>query len=94
LPLHPVPSVTPITARAAAIAVAVPAGAEVWFDDDKTKQTGTERFFQSPPLPPGRDHIYVVRARWTEGGKSFEQMQAVRIQAGNSVSVRFPVARP
>src|SRR5262245_11779316 len=67
LPLQPVPGM--LATSAATIRVRVPADAEVWFGLEKTTQTGPERTFQSPPVPPGRSYVYSVRARWVEGGK-------------------------
>jgi uncharacterized protein (TIGR03000 family) len=90
--LLPVPGT--VAGQSATIRVVVPAGAEVWFGQEKTTQTGTERLFQSPPVPPGRNLIYSVRAKWIEGGKEVEQFQAVNVRAGALSEVRFPAPRP
>jgi uncharacterized protein (TIGR03000 family) len=74
----------------AVVCVHVPADAEVWFDGSMTQQAGSDRTFASPPLPGGKAFHYAVRARWTEGGKSFEQFQMVTVQAGRQSQVRFP----
>src|SRR6516165_8751527 len=29
-----------------------------------TRQTGNNRLFQSPPLPPGKEYVYTVVAVW------------------------------
>src|SRR5205823_2427906 len=50
--LQPVPGTA--AGQPATVRVVVPAGAEVWFGAEKTRQTGTERLFQSPPVPVGR----------------------------------------
>jgi uncharacterized protein (TIGR03000 family) len=92
LALLPVPGNT--AGQSATIRVTVPASADVWFGLQKTAQTGTERTFQSPPVPPGRNFVYSVRAKWVEGGKEIEQFQAVTVRAGTVSDVRFPVARP
>ncbi len=89
LALQPVPSDG--TAR---IRVSVPSSAEVWFEDNKTAQTGGERTFRSPQLPPGRSFIYTVRARWTAGGREMEQIQVVDVSAGQDARIVFPRARP
>lgn len=76
------------------IAVLVPANAAIWFDDAKTTQTGTLRRFVSPPLTPGRDYTYEVRARWTEEGREITQRRRLTVHAGEVVSVTFPEAAP
>lgn len=43
------------TSKVVAITLPVPANAEVWFNKDKTTQTGASRQFVSPPLSPGHD---------------------------------------
>jgi uncharacterized protein (TIGR03000 family) len=90
LPLEPVPGAP----QPALIEVKVPSGAEVWFEKNKTAQTGTQRIFRSPALPPGGRYVYTVRARWEEDGKKVEQMQAVGVQAGQTARVAFPAPRP
>ena len=56
------------------IQVRVPAAAEIWFDGEKTSQTGSVRDFVSPALQTGRSFTYEIRARWTdEGGKVIEK---------------------
>jgi uncharacterized protein (TIGR03000 family) len=69
--------------------VRVPADAELWFEGQKTNQTGAERTFQSPPLEPGQKYVYDVRARWKENGKEVEQTRKVRVRAGERVTVDF-----
>lgn len=73
----------------ALIEVHVPADAQVWFDGDSTSQTGLERSFRSPPLQPGQDYSYEVKARWTENGKDIERTRKVRLHAGERVLVNF-----
>ena len=86
------PAESPSTALPVHIEVRVPAGAEIWFDDEKTVQAGTVRLFVSPPLPPGRDYTYEVRARWREDGSEVTQSRRVTVRAGQQVSVTFPEA--
>jgi uncharacterized protein (TIGR03000 family) len=84
------PSESPSTALPVYIEVRVLAGAEIWFDDEKTVQEGTVRLFVSPPLPPGRDYTYEVRARWREAGNEVTQSHRVTVRAGQQVSIAFP----
>lgn len=51
--------------RAVQLRVFVPQdNAKVFIDDKLTKQTGDERFFQSPPIEPGYTYRYTVVAKW------------------------------
>src|SRR5207249_2609270 len=58
------------------------ADAEIWFEGTKTQQTGTFRQFESPPLTPGRDYTYEVRARWFDNGKEINRTRRVPVHAG------------
>jgi uncharacterized protein (TIGR03000 family) len=73
----------------AVISVKVPARAKVWFDDDPTSSTGTDRVYHSPPLQRGKRYHYTVRARWTEDGKPVTQSRKVYFRAGEQVMVDF-----
>jgi uncharacterized protein (TIGR03000 family) len=70
--------------------VVVPAGdAEVWLNGQRTAQTGTDRRFQSPPITPGKDYSYEVKARWLENGQAVERTETIVVQAGKAVSVNL-----
>src|SRR5262249_8954881 len=73
----------------AAITVDVPQGATLWFDGNKTQQTGSVRSFVSPPLAAGRNYVYNVRAQWTENGKVREQNRTVQVRAGAQLQVNM-----
>jgi uncharacterized protein (TIGR03000 family) len=73
----------------ATITVLVPADAEVFFDQHRTRQGGTERYYATPPLPIGRTLYYTVRARWQAQGKPVEQTRKVAISGGSRVRVDF-----
>jgi uncharacterized protein (TIGR03000 family) len=72
------------------ITLNVPANAEVWFDGDKTSQTGPTREFVSPPLTPGQTYTYVVRARWTENGRPVDQTRELHVRANQQTIENFP----
>jgi len=74
--------------------VSVPAGAEIWFEGTRTVQRGRLRQFISPPLIPGREYSYDVKARWTENGKELTQTRHLVVQAGDVMSVSFNSATP
>jgi uncharacterized protein (TIGR03000 family) len=75
--------------NAAHLRVIVPTGAKVWFDNSATQQTGRVRFFESPPLTPGKDYSYDVRATWTENGKEVTRTRHVDIRANAKATVDF-----
>lgn len=74
---------------AALISVKVPPGALIWFDNNKTKQTGPERRFVTPSLDPDRNFSYEVRARWMENNRQVEETKKVTIHAGEQSTVDF-----
>ena len=65
------------------------ADAEVLFDGSRTKQTGTEREFQTPPLPAGRDCHYTVTASWVQDGKEVRRERRIAVSQGAQVVVDF-----
>jgi uncharacterized protein (TIGR03000 family) len=78
----------------AGVSVHVPADAQVWFDDSPTKQTGEQRQYVTPTLPPDRDYTYAVRARWTADGKVVDQTRTITVRANGSTSVDFTQPAP
>jgi uncharacterized protein (TIGR03000 family) len=80
---------------AAHIEVKVPACAEVWFEGTKTRTTGPVRHYVSPPLTPGQDYSYDIRARWTDpDGKVEDLTRDVLVGAGGQVVVNFTDSAP
>jgi uncharacterized protein (TIGR03000 family) len=82
---------TSFPSTAALISVIVPPEAEIWFDNYKTKQTGTERRFLTPSLDPNRNFFYEVHARWMENNRPVEKTEVVRFHAGEQPTVDFTV---
>jgi uncharacterized protein (TIGR03000 family) len=79
-----------VNPNVASIEVRVPVNAEIWFEGEKTSQTGAVRHFQSPELQPGKTFTYDVRARWTDAaGKEVDRTKQVKVQAGARVGVDF-----
>jgi uncharacterized protein (TIGR03000 family) len=76
------------------INVKVPLEAEIWFDNHKTAQTGTDRRFITPSLDPGRTFTYDVHARWTEGNRPVDQTRKVTVHAGDQLTVDFTARLP
>jgi uncharacterized protein (TIGR03000 family) len=79
--------------ESATVEVSVPAGAELWFDGQKTVQTGTQRSFTTPVLETGNSYHYEVRARWMKDGRQVEETRSVPVFAGARVSVVFPTPK-
>jgi uncharacterized protein (TIGR03000 family) len=71
------------------VTVRVPANAEIWFDDDKTSQTGSLRSFISPPLNSDGNFVYHLRARWTENGQPVEKTRRLEVHAGDRLFVNL-----
>ena len=72
------------------VAMRLPAAdAVVTVNDAETKQKGTERVFQSPPLKEGQRYKYEVVTRWTENGQSRAESRTVTATAGEAVGVDF-----
>jgi uncharacterized protein (TIGR03000 family) len=79
--------------NAAEVNVRVPPNAQIWFEGQKTNQQGSYRNFISPPLDPGKDYTYDIRAQWTENGKSRDETKHVRVRAGQQAMVTFGPAQ-
>ncbi len=73
--------------------VVVPEGAELWFNDAKTSQTGNQREFVSPVLTLGKKFTYDIRASWTENGKPKEEKRSVQVQANAWQMIDFTKPR-
>jgi uncharacterized protein (TIGR03000 family) len=83
------------TRDAAVLNVRLPdPNAEVFVDGNATRQRGTWREFESPPLDPAKDYSYEVRARWTENGRSVERTKTVPVKANGTATVDFTAAAP
>jgi uncharacterized protein (TIGR03000 family) len=80
-------------AAEAEVRVLVPADAAVWFDGEPTEQTGTYRYFWTPPLEPGKVYTYQVEARWMLDGAPFEETQSVDVRAGETTTVKFHTSK-
>ncbi|HZZ82529.1 MAG TPA: TIGR03000 domain-containing protein [Gemmataceae bacterium] len=58
------------------------AQAKVWFDNNPTSATGTERHYHTPDLTPGATNTYRIRASWIANGREVVQELAVPVQPG------------
>jgi uncharacterized protein (TIGR03000 family) len=84
------PTVAPdVASDRATVDVHVPATAQVWFDNTATRQTGAERQYVSPPLTPGQNFTYDVRARWIDNGRVTDLTRTITVHANSVASVDF-----
>jgi uncharacterized protein (TIGR03000 family) len=79
----------------ASILVRLPADAKLTIDDNPTQSTSAERRFVSPPLQPGREFRYVLKASIVRQGETLTATQNVMVRAGkeSEVTMEFPGAK-
>jgi uncharacterized protein (TIGR03000 family) len=70
----------------------LPEEALIWFQDQPTKSKGKTRYFESPPLTPGKHYVYNVRLAWHENGKWVHKTEKVRVQAGDMHCIYLTLA--
>jgi uncharacterized protein (TIGR03000 family) len=90
-PEQPLPATNP---NSASLTVRVPDDAEIWFDDTKMTLTGPVREYVTPPLTPGQDYSYMIRARWSADSRVFDQAHKVGFRPGQTVLVDFLTPPP
>jgi uncharacterized protein (TIGR03000 family) len=80
----------PTLARAARMTIRLPhPDAVLWIDNQATKQTGTERAFESPELTEGQQYSYKLVAQWKVNGEEKAESRKVLVAAGQSMIVDF-----
>jgi uncharacterized protein (TIGR03000 family) len=80
----PTPRAGTETAR---INVLVPSEAVLTIQGQRMTQAGSYREFVSPPLVPGQDYTYAVRATWNENGRDVAREKTVHVSAGSRSEV-------
>jgi uncharacterized protein (TIGR03000 family) len=75
----------------ATIRVTLPADAKLTVDGHPTRSTSSERLLVSPPLDPGRDYRYTLKAEFVRGEKTITVQQAVLVRAGRETTVSLDV---
>jgi uncharacterized protein (TIGR03000 family) len=74
----------------ARIRLTVPTDAQVWFDNNATKQSGETRHFESPPLAPGHQYVYDIKVRWRDkDGREVTRTRQLNVSANAEVSADF-----
>lgn len=69
------------------LVVRLPASAKLDIEDTPTKSTGEVRTYRSPPLTPGKNYTYTLKASWKEGDKEVVRERSVAVHAGEVVRV-------
>jgi uncharacterized protein (TIGR03000 family) len=69
--------------------IRVPADAEVWVEGQRMSQKGAVRLFESPPVTPGIEYVYHMRAHWKEQGQDVDEVREATVHAGSKVAIDF-----
>jgi uncharacterized protein (TIGR03000 family) len=81
-PAPPRPKELPVT-----LVIRLPASALLDIEGVRTRLTGEERRFQSPPLPVGQRFVYTLKGMWKDGDKEIVRERKVEVRAGDEVTV-------
>jgi uncharacterized protein (TIGR03000 family) len=63
--------------------------ARVWFEGSPTEQTGSDRLYISPPIDPGKNYSYTIKATWMENGKEVTKEQNLPVHANQRAMASF-----
>ncbi len=80
------PTILPSSSTALIRVHAVP-GAQLWFNDVATTQSGRVRTFTTPELQQGRTYEYEVRVRWMENGGPVERTKTIDLTPGRVIDL-------
>jgi uncharacterized protein (TIGR03000 family) len=67
------------------IDIRVPADAEVWIEGQRMSQKGAVRYFESPPVNPGVEYVYHIRAY----GQDVDEVRDATVHPGSKVAIDF-----
>jgi uncharacterized protein (TIGR03000 family) len=76
--------------RRARVLVERPAGVKLFVDDTAVDEEGTRLTLVTPPLEPGREYFYTLRARAVRDGKNYELRKRVIVRADENSTVVIP----
>jgi len=79
----------PAQANLATVEVRVPADATLWIEGAKTKQTGDDRIFESPPLEQGKTYTYDIKAEFMRDGKKVTMTKTLEVRPGGRFVANF-----
>lgn len=77
----------PPEGKPAVFTLTLPADAQIWFDGVITRQVGSVRIFESPPLPVGKQFSYRIRARWQGDRGAVELSRQVSFTGGDRITL-------
>jgi uncharacterized protein (TIGR03000 family) len=78
----------------ALIRIRVPAGAEISFDNSRTRQRGSDRTFVTPALDADQRYTYEIRAHWDWDDQRIERTHRVTFRPGDRIDIDFVNAPP
>lgn len=81
-PAAPAQQAAPVRLR-----VKLPQDATLEIDGTVTKQTGSERVFESPPVAPGKTYTYTLVATWKRLGEPIVRRETVKVTPGKEVEI-------
>jgi uncharacterized protein (TIGR03000 family) len=85
----------PAPDNAAHLMLLVPDNAQIWFEGQKTSQTGKQREFITPVLEPGKSYTYTIRVRATSSdGRPTDETRDIRVRANDWWSIDFTKPAP
>jgi uncharacterized protein (TIGR03000 family) len=79
--------------RRARVLVELPAGVKLFVDETAVDEEGTRLTLVTPPLEPGRDYFYTLRARAVRDGKNYDLRKRVIVRADENSTVVIPPPR-
>jgi uncharacterized protein (TIGR03000 family) len=89
----PVTVPPPAEPQPATLDVHLPAGATLYISGYKTKQTGSDRYFVTPPLAEGQTFRYTLKAAWSEDGRRKAVERQVVVHGGEQALIRLDDAQ-
>jgi uncharacterized protein (TIGR03000 family) len=81
------PEPAAVPENTARVNVMLPSDADLFIQGVRMTEQGSYREFVSPPLIPGEDYTYDIRARWNENGRDVVRSEVVRVRAGQRTDV-------
>jgi uncharacterized protein (TIGR03000 family) len=82
------------SSSSASLDIRVPEGADVRIDGRPLEQSGVQRRYVTPALPPNQSVRHRINATWTENGRNISASRDVIVQAGDRQSILFLAATP
>ncbi|GIW84230.1 MAG: hypothetical protein KatS3mg106_743 [Gemmataceae bacterium] len=87
--LPAVPTATGTPGQRGTVIVRLPADARLFAENRQLRQTGAERTFVTPPLPPEREYTYRFRVEYDRHGETVSISRQVKVRPGETVQVTF-----